>query len=31
MNQLTAVMEYFSREGRAQNLPLSVYLYPTQV
>ncbi|PKY00035.1 hypothetical protein P168DRAFT_337206 [Aspergillus campestris IBT 28561] len=27
MNQLTAVMEYFSREGRAQNLPLSVLAY----
>ncbi|PLB44143.1 hypothetical protein P170DRAFT_479914 [Aspergillus steynii IBT 23096] len=27
MNSLTSIMEYFSREGRAQSLPLSVLAY----
>ncbi|KAL4877063.1 hypothetical protein BJY04DRAFT_222385 [Aspergillus karnatakaensis] len=27
MSQLTSIMEYFGREGRAQNLPLSVLAY----
>lgn len=26
---LTAVMEYFSRNGQVENLPLSVYVLPT--
>lgn len=27
MARLTSIMEYFGREGRAQNLPLSVYVF----
>lgn len=26
---LTAVMEYFSRNGQVENLPLSVYVFPS--
>ncbi|KAL2861204.1 Zn(II)2Cys6 transcription factor [Aspergillus lucknowensis] len=30
MSRLTSIMEYFGREGRAQNLPLSVCVFQTQ-